>query len=575
MSGLNESVCRIKDIYPMKAQYRSGELVDLAVELINESEQAQSLRLCYTIRELDSVVERNEFTTVLPSGGSQTVQLTAGPFGAEFTGYGADADLYRDQEIIDSLSTSFDVVSDWRKATRYGFLSDFDAGQAGDDEDVKWMAKLHLNLVQLYDWMYRHDELVSDEDHYTDLMGRVVNRGVVAEKIASCRDRGMKSIAYGAVYAASKAFADQHPDWRLYTSAGEPYDFIGIFNIMNTSPDSPWHRHIIDQYRQAIERMGFDGIHLDTYGSPKTGWSRLDGVSRFERLENHFPLLINGTREELSKVKEDICLIFNNVGNWPVNTVAMANQDAIYVEVWKPYERYHHLREIINWSKHLSNGNNVILAAYLKPYREPGTYGVEGAQHAYRLLNAVVTAHGAYHLLHGENGGILTQGYYVDHSLINEDFRRTVRDYCDFGVRYGHLTHDRKLRDVSMTHVDGDNLEYEFHGFPFSTYGEAGKVWTIVQEREDLKLIHFVNLTGVSDDYWNEGKKRPEEVDGRVVSIAVDHEISSIFTASPDRNGGRPKLLDYRLKKTERGFTAVVELPVLEFWDLLAVTLKT
>jgi dextranase len=571
---LNDTACHIKDIYPLKAQYRSSEKVEIAIELESDSEYVQALRVCCTVRELDSEVERHELTVELPSLSSHTLHLTVGSFDTVFTGYGVDIDLYLGQQHIHSLSTAFDVVNDWRQATRYGFLSDYDASEAGDDEDVKWMAKLHLNLVQFYDWMYRHDELVSSEQQYTDLMGRVVSRGVVEEKISHCHQYGMKAVAYGAIYAASKAFADQHPDWRLYTSAGEPFDFIGIFNIMNTSPDSPWFHHIINQYRQAVEKLDFDGIHLDTYGFPKTGWSSLNGVSQLERLEEHFPVLIKKTREELSMVKEDVCLIFNNVGNWPVDTVARASQDAIYVEVWKPYERYHHLREIISWSKYLSGGKNIILAAYLKPFREPGPLGAEGAQHAFRLLNAVVTALGAYHLLHGENGGVLTQGYYVDHSRISNEFRRTVRDYCDFGVRYGHLTNDRKLRDVSMTHTDGDNLEYEFNGFDSSTYGEAGKVWAIIQEQPNRKLIHFVNLTGVKDDYWNEGKELPDQVEGRLVSIAVDHEITSILLASPDVDGGRPKKLIYRMETTVRGLTAVVQLPTLKFWDLLIVLLK-
>jgi len=503
-------LCRIEDVYPLKAQYANGETVKLAVELSNSSSEAITARVKYEIRELDRIVENHAVSVDIPANSSYKVEVAAGPFEADFTGYGFDAELIINDVGEGHASTAFDVVSDWRRATRYGFLSDFGAEQTGDSEDVKWMSKLHLNLVQFYDWMYRHDDLVSSENDYTDLMGRSVSRRVVEEKIALCHEHGMKAVAYGAVYAASKAFADQHPDWRLYTSAGDPYDFIGIFNIMNISSDSPWHAHIVSEYGKTVEQLDFDGIHMDTYGFPKTGWSRLDGVKRLERLEEQFPVLIESTRAALSKLKDDICLIFNNVGNWPVDTVACASQDAIYVEVWKPYERYYHLREIIGWAQHLSSGKNVILAAYLKPFRELGRLGEEGAEHAFRLLNAVVTAHGAYHLLHGENGGVLTQGYYVDHSRLCDAFRRTVRDYADFGVRYSHVMYGEGLRDVSMTHADGDNLEYAFEGFPYSTYGEAGKVWTVIRERPDLKLIHFINLLSAADDCWNEAKEAPE-----------------------------------------------------------------
>jgi len=571
MTEVKEKSFELLDIYPLKAQYKNGDSIELAAEFANHTNEEASLLLILNILMLNEEIARQEVPIVLPPRSRQQIRLNAGSFDTDYSGYGADADLYAKGSLIASLSTSFDVVSDWRKAMRYGFLSDFEAEEADNHEDVEWLNKLHLNMVQFYDWMYRHDELVKEDESYTDLMGRMVSPDMVKSKVASCQAHGMNAIAYGAVYAASHAFAEQHPEWRLYTSAGQPYDFIGIFNIMNTAADSPWHRHIIGQYRDAVERMGFDGIHMDTYGFPKTGWSQLDGKLRLERLEEHFPILINGTRAELAEAKEDICLIFNNVGNWPVNTVAKADQDAIYVEVWKPYERYSHLRDIIEWSRHQSDGKPVILAAYLKPFREPGPLGIEGAQHAFRLLNAVVTAHGATHLLHGENGGLLTQGYYVDHSRAADDFRRVIRDYCDFGVRYGHILHDRTLRDVSMTHADGDNLEYEFAGFAYSTYGEAGKVWTIIREREDRKLIHFINLCGLSDDYWNEGKEEPLPAVGRVIRIAVDYPIEALFVASPDTDGGRPQSLNYRMESAGRGLVAVIELPPLSFYDMLYI----
>ena len=51
------------------------------------------------------------------------------------------------------------MVSDRRTEIRYGFLSDFSSGD-GDRLDVEWMRDLHLNAVQFYDWMYRHDRLL-------------------------------------------------------------------------------------------------------------------------------------------------------------------------------------------------------------------------------------------------------------------------------------------------------------------------------------------------------------------------------------------------------------------------------
>ena len=80
--------------------------------------------------------------------------------------------------------------------------------------------------------------------------------------------RGMKALGYGAVYAAGAEFAEKHPGWRLYAEKGKPLLFIDVFSIMNLR--SAWHEHIISEYGKAVHEVGFDGIHMDTYGFPKT-----------------------------------------------------------------------------------------------------------------------------------------------------------------------------------------------------------------------------------------------------------------------------------------------------------------
>ncbi|MFC3804278.1 glycoside hydrolase family 66 protein [Cohnella sp. GCM10012308] len=564
----------IKDIYPLQAQFRSGEPVRIAVEL---EPAASGARLEIAVGRLDRVLLRmNEDLTFHRNGEALgeaapfTLTIELPGIEAAFDGFGVDADLLDEQGLLlDTSSTAFDVVDDWRRSTRYGFLSDFADADRGDAEDVKWLNKLHINLVQFYDWMYKHDELVPENNAYTDLMGRELCLDVVREKTALCHEYGMKAFAYGAVYAASKPFAARHPEWALYQSDGKPYDFIGIFTIMNIEASSPWHGHIIDQYRRAVEEVGFDGIHMDTYGFPKTGNSRLDGESRIVRLEEHFPQLIDDTKAALSKVSPDIGLIFNNVGNWPVGAVAAANQEAVYVEVWKPYERYHHIRQIIREAQLAGGGKPVILAAYLAPFRteaDPARAYWGGL-----LLTSIIAAHGAYHLLAGESQSLLTQAYYADYSPAGADFAAALRKYCDFQIRYANLLYDASLRDVSMTHADGDNLEYVFDGLNYSTYGEAGKVWTVIRESERFKTVSFVNLSGQSEDYWNEGKASPVAVSGIAVRMLLEREPVGVFAASPDDRLGRPQQLAYRLTDSLRGVTLEVEVPALSVWTLLWV----
>lgn len=560
----------IVDIYPEKAQYLQSEPVSIMVELFNPAGTERQFELEIRSSFLNHLEDTQRFNISILPGECKVLPVSLGSRDVDFAGYGVDVSLYEAGVLLQEASTSFDVVSDWRKAPRYGFLCDFYPGDRGDAADIETMRKYHINLVQFYDWMYRHDELVPPQSEFQDLMGRKLDFDVVKEKVELCHKHGMKALGYGAVYAACNEFYARHPDWALYNSCGEALDFIGVFKIMNISPDSPWHMHIIGQYRAAIREAGFDGIHMDTYGFPKTAISRLHGRDEVVRLDEHFPALINDARTELEQEKAEICLIFNNVGNWPVDTVAGAGQDAIYIEVWPPYERYWHIREIILRAKALGGGKPVILAAYMKPFIGADESSLPRAQFSTLLLTAAIAANGATHLLLGENNGILTQAYYVNYFRMDGRFSRVLRGYYDFIVRYSNILFRESLRDVSMTHVGGDNREYIFEGFPYSTYGEAGKVWVVVRECPDMKCISFINLCG-NGDLWNEGKGEPAPQTDMKVRVLVDALPRAVYIASPDRNLCRPEPVKFSVENSDRGKYIVCGISELLIWSLLII----
>ncbi|HBE12720.1 MAG TPA: hypothetical protein DCY74_00975, partial [Clostridiales bacterium] len=395
IEGANKGVNNMKSIfYPDKAQYRPNDKIRLVLEHGGELSGAKARlkikRLEQTVLEQNFSI-KNEHTTIFQF--SHFCQDS-------FAGYGAELDLLPcgGKEIF--LSTAFDVVQNPAKVLRYGFLSDFDTKDS-KETDVVWMNRLHLNAVQFYDWSYRHDNLVAEAEHYTDMMGKPVDLNVVREKINACHAHNMKTLGYGAIYAASQSFFHAHPDWALYTSAGEPLVFIDTFYLMDVERGSPWHDHIIKEYVRAVGKVDFDGIHMDTYGFPKTAFTK-DG--KLIRMEEHFPNLINDTRKAISQVKDENILIFNNVGNWPVEEVARVDQDAVYIEVWDPNNRYCHLRQIIlDARRACGDKKQVILAAYLAPFRLDTP---ERALNALRYLLAACAANGATNLLFGAENGV-------------------------------------------------------------------------------------------------------------------------------------------------------------------------
>ena len=627
------------DLYPAKATFAPGEAVVLKVFLQNPHAVSAAVHLCCTVFDEDRpCLEIRSVQALEPQ--SQTECLLALPplpddrvthrgYGARLTGTlrnavegvtkepacgigpgaGIPASGTSTADATECIATAFDVSDDWRHAPRYGFLSDFGPDDGQDADDVDFLLQCHISLVQFYDWMFRHDDLLPPSDRFQDLMGRTLSRTAVQHRIAACRDAGMRTMAYGAIYAASGDFFARHPDWGLYAGNGRPYDFIGIFHIMNTAPDSPWSAHIVEEYRKAVVDFGFDGIHMDTYGYPKFGFSRLGGVVREERLERHFPALIDRARTVLSADRPDAGLVFNNVGNWPVPAVAASSVDALYVEVWAPYTRYAHLADIVRQARLIGRHKPIILAAYLKPFAVedahllvgkkdteadnhllPGkvadgtasgwngvpngdtdTSAFTAAEWATLLANAAITALGAQHLFLGARRGILTEGYYPNHARIRDAFLPRIRRTCDFQVRYGHLLFDPALEDVSMTHAYGDNEEYVFSGAPTSACGEPGHVWTILREKPGLKLISLINLLGVADDRWNAGKSAPTPAAAFSLRVQVPSRPARAYRCSPD--DARPDAfpLAFDVEETDRGSVLRIELQEVRLWTMVVL----
>ena len=495
--------------------------------------------------------------------------ISLGKYDATFAGFGVSAKVCTGENSV-FLETAFDVVDHPKRSLRYGFVSDFTQEDA-DNDAVEWLNKCHINMVQYYDWSYRHDQLVTDQPFYTDMMGKPICRKTVKDKIEKCADHGMHSIAYGAIHAASKPFFEQHTNWALYNSCQKPFVFINVFYIMNIAKDSPWRDHLIGEYRKAITEMGFAGIHMDTYGFPKTAYSHLGEVPERICLDLEIPSLITQTRAQLKGANPDPYLIFNNVGNWPVYSASATEQDAVYIEVWNPYERYSHIAQLIYEARNFANSNKpIILAAYLEPFRKDSA---ERAMNAARILTAAIVSNGAYHLLQGENKAVLTQGYYSDYTRLSDGHAAILRRYNDFMIRYLDLFYDADLRNVSMTHMGWDNYEYQCPSHSVSTYGEAGKLWLTIREKKSRKCLYFVNLCDCENDYWNKGKEKPVPQENVHLVIQVDGPVKGIYAASPDEESMQAESVPYTCFENDKGAFIEFTLHRIDNWCVVWIDL--
>ncbi|HET8524442.1 MAG TPA: glycoside hydrolase family 66 protein, partial [Thermomicrobiales bacterium] len=365
-------------------------------------------------------------------------------------------------------------------------------------------------------------------DDFTDALGRSLSLASVRTAIACVQATNAAAFAYGAVYGAEPEYADAHPDLVLSDEDGRRISLAELFYIMNIAPDSPWTAMIVEEFAAAVRALDFDGIHLDQYGFPKTALTA--GGERVD-LAEHFPPLIDAARAAVVAVKPDAGVIFNAVENWPIETVAGTTQDAVYIEVWPPYEAYQDLRELIRDGKRLGGDKQVILAAYLTPFLD-APHAPE-SEAAALLATAVIAASGGFHLLLGERDGILCDPYYPKYATARPEFVPTLRAYSDFLVRYEEWF-------VAPDIVDwDDDGSLPFTAENVTTDPRAGSVWAITRRKPGVRIVHLINLTDQANIAWNAPHTPPQPCHGIALTFRNLPPVDRALVISPDIDHGR------------------------------------
>lgn len=456
---------------------------------------------------------------------------------------------------------AFDVVESPREVIRYAFLSDFSPAD-GDSEAVSWLRDLHINTVQFYDWMYRHDDLIAPTETYLDPLGRAMSLESIRRQIGRCREYGIRPFAYGAIYAATKDCFQKHPGWGMYTMDGQPMVFADWLHFMNISEACGWTEHLLAEYEKAIQ-FGFSGIHMDTYGFPKLVW---DAEGQSVALAQEFPKLIDRAAAQASKAEAEAGVIFNAVNDWPTEAVASAAQDAVYIEVWPPHDSYYDLYLLIRKARACAD-KSVVLAAYMKPFLGEDA---DRAEVALRLTWAAISASGGTQLVFGENRAVLRDSYYANYAPLRHSFLPTVQRYCDFLVRYAELLYDDKGSDVSRTATGGINEDVCFSSEDcrFSVDAKADTVWTILRQSPRRLTVNLINLCG-NDNQWSKPKEEPRELRGIHISIRLDRRLKGIYAASPDEESLRAVPLGFTYESSPQGRVYTAELPTLTYWTAL------
>jgi dextranase len=571
----------IKDAYPIKAQFGKDEPIELKIEF-DSSKIYDNLLLSCIITNLNNRIFEVE-KAVKPYITDLSISFPLDCFPESMKGYNVSITLLSGNTVLETVSTAFDRTRAWKDAPRYGFLSEFGKQDMLDDSDIIQMNKYHLNIIQFYDWMYRHYQLFPPEANFSNPFGRNLSIDTVRKKIESVHKYGMKAFGYGAVYGAQKEYFEKNKDLGLYQNDGAPANLGNFLINMDISSESEWHDHIINEFSNAIS-FGFDGIHMDQYGQPKEALSKVNGREKVRKLKNDFFNLINDTKKQLAKNGQAAQLIFNAVNNWPIESVANSDEDAVYIEVWPPNDTYNDLYMLVTDVKKYCKNKQVILAAYLGPFLEGHHTKIQFAENATLLTMAAIFASGGFHLLLGENNGILKEAYYVNYvHLTNAAFITSLRKYYDFITAYEELLYDYEICDNTMTYTGGINDEYCFKAENFCNSqkedvvflpkAKENCIWTVIKEKPGFKIIHLLNYVGIDSINWNEEKQAlPETIDNIEVTALIVETVKDVYFTSPDFNNCMSVKLDFEYVTHPAGRAVKFIVPKLKIWDMIYIT---
>lgn len=369
------------EFVPEAARFEPSAIVSLRARLSAADPYPCSTTLQLEVTHLGAIVHEQVQTVPLTTGIDQTAVLRWQPPARDFVGYMARLSI---PESTEERTTGVDVSSSALVYPRYGFLSEFPPEQTPEvsREIVRQLSEqYHINSFQLYDWFWRHEDLLPRaldgklEETWTDLFGRAASLATIRNLVAAIHAENAAALGYVALYAAREEYQQRSglsPAWGLYEAPGAEQQVSLAFGggralyLFDPSNDA-WRARMASEYIEAINELELDGVHIDQFG-PRPTYYRADGTP-VELAETFAPFLEAIDAALTANDAKAAACIFNlvdgAVDGYAVHAIASSTAcDVLYSEIWFTTDTYEELRAYIEQLRHEGGQRPVVLALY-------------------------------------------------------------------------------------------------------------------------------------------------------------------------------------------------------------------
>lgn len=580
--SVSAQTASITDVYPDKARYSLHESIQIRAEIRGPVDTGDLL----SAKVMDLGEQVGSCGPVaLTAHTPSTLLIPCSVPAIDFRGYLVTVELKSsDGRVLDHRITALDVSSDWKRFPRYGYLAHWNAGEgARPAEWIDELNRFHIDGLEFYDFQYRHDQPLAGSisrpaSTWKDIAGREVDASIVNGFIQEAHAHNMMAMAYNASYSAyDDVFTRQNPlplQWGTWTTGDGPrtpqtaksLSFNGTswstskLFYMNQN-DAGWQSYIFGQMQNLFEVYPFDGWHIDTFGE-KSAYafdrSEVDYIAGFKPYIDHAS----------SMLKKPI--LFNAVNTFGQDRIANSAAEFVYSELWEDHETFASIMQTAE-QVHIANpAKAYVVAAYVHRYEgkehiqpQTGVFNIPSVL----LTDATIFSSGAAHIELGDGDRMLSNEYFPADTrfTVSPKLRCELRHYYDFLTAY-----EIYLRDGLTPSPIAVNIE----GIPVDPLGVPNTVWSIARQKDDMIMVHLINLRGSDDPHWRDiSMSRPDapRLHDLNVKFSLAKPVTSIGWASPDVDGGRYHSLEFhehtRGQSTEIGVT----IPELHYWDTLFI----